>query len=138
MEQYKEMVRTHFEEVVSNAKVELIDTLYAENFVGHVMDSSMEINGTEQYKQFITLRLMHIPDLRITVLDQVAEGDRVASRWKAEVVSPANEQEKKAIHGMSFHRFAGGLIVESWETWDSLTAMQTLGVNLLESASMNM
>ena len=138
MEQYKKMVRTHFEEVITNAKIELIDTLYAENFVAHVMDSSMEINGPEQYKQFVTLRLMHIPDLRITVLDQVAEGDRVAARWKAEVVSPANEQEKKAIHGMTFYRFADGLIVESWETWDSLTAMQTLGVNLLESASMNM
>ena len=136
-ENNKKMVRTHFEEVVTLGKVELIDTLYGENYVGHVMDSSMEIHGPQQCKQFVALRLMLTPDLRVTVLDQVAEGDRVATRLKIEVVSPADEQEEKPVYGMYFHRFADGLIIESWETWDSLTAKETLGLNLLEAASMN-
>jgi steroid delta-isomerase-like uncharacterized protein len=73
------------------------------------------------------------PDLAVTVLDQVAEGDMVATRWRARgthrgpfagVPATGRPVTITAIH---LHRVAGGRLAEHWEAIDLLPLLRQLG-----------
>ena len=74
------------------------------------------------------------PDLQFRIDDQLAEGDKVMTRWtvsgthKGQLgpVPPTNVLVD--VTGTNIHRFADGKIVESWENWDRFGLMQQLGV----------
>jgi len=74
------------------------------------------------------------PDLVVTVLDQVAEADRVATRWQARgthhgvfagVPATGRPVTITAIH---IHRVADGKLAEHWEAINLLPLLQQLGV----------
>ena len=74
-----------------------------------------------------------MPDLRITLEDDIAEEDKVVSRWTAQVthqgelmgIAPTGNQV--TIMGITIHRIEDGKIVEEWENWDALGLMQQIG-----------
>jgi predicted ester cyclase len=75
------------------------------------------------------------PDLRFTVEDQVAEGDKVVTRWssegthKGELMGIAPTGKHAAgVTGISIDRYLDGKFVEGWANWDTLGLMQKLGV----------
>ena len=91
-----------------------------------------ELRG-EAYKQFLTQVLAAFPDGRWTVEDQVAEGDKVATRWSFTGIhrgnlmgiAPTGNQVKTS--GVMIDRIVGGKIAEEWEEYDALGMMQQLG-----------
>jgi len=74
-----------------------------------------------------------LPDLRITLEDDVAEGDKVVSRWRAQgthqggLMDIAPTGNEVAFTGITIHRIEDGKIVEEWENWDALGLMQQIG-----------
>jgi predicted ester cyclase len=79
------------------------------------------------------------PDMKLTVEDTIAEGDKVVTRWtltgthKGEsrhsrlgVVRPTNRHVK--ISGITIHRIENGKIVESWGETGKLEALEQLGL----------
>jgi steroid delta-isomerase-like uncharacterized protein len=73
------------------------------------------------------------PDLKITVEDQIAEGDKVVTRWTAEGTHdgdlpglPASGRSS-TVTGIGIDRIEGGKIVEAWGNWDTLGMLQQLG-----------
>jgi len=72
-------------------------------------------------------------DWNIAIEDQIAEGDRVATRWAASATNTGPLQGMpptgKAVRvtGVNVTRFAEGKIVESWFNFDMLTLLQQLG-----------
>ena len=74
------------------------------------------------------------PDLRISVEDQVAEGDKVVTRWRArgthkgpfQGISPTGKRGE--ISGTIIDRIADGKIIECWSNSDDLGLLQQLGV----------
>jgi predicted ester cyclase len=79
-----------------------------------------------------------------TIDDQIAEGDKVATRWTLRLQTSGDESvaesadEGIAVTGMSMHKMTNGKLVESWDNWDSMTAFQSLGQDVFESLSLNM
>ena len=73
------------------------------------------------------------PDLQITVEDQVAEGDKVVTRWTArgthrgELLGVTPSGNRVEISGISIDRFSGSKFVESWSNYDALGTMQQIG-----------
>ncbi len=75
------------------------------------------------------------PDLSCTVEDQVAEGDKVVTRWSArgthqgetEDLGPSTSNRME-ISGVSIEHFSGGKVAESWNNYDALGMMQQLGL----------
>jgi predicted ester cyclase len=77
------------------------------------------------------------PDIRDTVEDQVAEGDKVVTRWTARATHTqtgqtefgpiAPTQKQMSITGINIQRISGGRLVERWSNQDDLGLMQQLG-----------
>jgi predicted ester cyclase len=62
------------------------------------------------------------PDLTMTVHDQLADGDLVATRWTAAMTHTRETGETKSLtlDGITIDRFTGGKIVEAWRSMDML------------------
>jgi predicted ester cyclase len=73
------------------------------------------------------------PDVHITIEDQIAEGDKVVTRWtdrgthQGEYLDIAPTGKQVEYTGISIDRIADGKIVESWLESDRWGLMQQLG-----------
>ncbi len=132
-EQNKTIARRVAEEVIAGGNLDAIDELFDQNYVGHDVASPEPIRGTEALREQAQGYRSAFPDLQVTIEAQIAEGDMVATRWTARGthqgdlfgMTPTGKQA--TVTGMTFDRFSGGKIVESWDNWDTFGLMQQLG-----------
>jgi predicted ester cyclase len=117
------VARTALERVCSRADFGLAPECYAEDFVDHV--NRLEFRGLEGVRRSTELYRALFDDLRIGVVDQVAEGDRVTSRW---VMRGSNRGRQVELTGITISRLRDGRIVEDWTATDSLDLLRGLGV----------
>ncbi len=72
-------------------------------------------------------------DGRITVDDQVAEGDKVASRWTGrgthdgQLMGIAPTGRRVTVPGVTVSRLENGKVVEEWTNWDTLGMLRQIG-----------
>ena len=133
-EENKRISRRVAEEVFSRGKVDLVDELVAENFVNHDPAAPPDLPpGREGLKALARFYKSAFPDAQITVEDQVAEGDRVVTRYSARGTHegdfagmPATGKQVTGT-GITIDRIEGGKIVESWNQFDQLGLLQQLG-----------
>jgi predicted ester cyclase len=95
---------------------------YAPDFVDHV--GRLEYRGLDGVRRSTALYRELFEDLAFEVLDQVAEGDRVASRW---VMTGTNRGRRVRLTGITISRLRDGRIVEDWSTFDSGELVRALG-----------
>jgi predicted SnoaL-like aldol condensation-catalyzing enzyme len=76
-------VRQFFEEVLNEGRLDLIDELVAKDFIGRLGGVASQLNGRDGLRRFVSHRRIACPDLFIKIEDQIAEGDRVVTRWRA-------------------------------------------------------
>jgi steroid delta-isomerase-like uncharacterized protein len=118
----------------SSGDVAAVDDLYAADVVDHSPAVPNQAPGREGIKQIVTSFRAAYPDLAFTVEDQIADGDKVASRWTARGTNTGAFMGMPAtgkpvtIAGMLIVRVAGGAMVESWVNFDALGMLQQLGV----------
>jgi steroid delta-isomerase-like uncharacterized protein len=132
-EQHKRLVRRLIDEVWSRGNFHVADELVAPDYVGHSSPMDSETHGPEGYKQFFSMLRSAFPDLDVTIEDQIAEGDRVATRWTARAthrgefagVPPSGKQG--IVRGVSIYRLAGGTVAECWTNEDDLGLMMQIG-----------
>jgi hypothetical protein len=68
---------------------------------------------------------MLFDDLAVDVVDQVTEGDRVASRW---VLTGSNRGRPVRLWGITISRLHEGRIVEDSSAFDGLELLRALGI----------
>ena len=132
-EDNKAIARRSFDEIWNKGNLAVVDEVTAANYVAHD-PTSPDLKGPEGLKQFVNLYRAAFPDIRLTVEDQIAEGDQVVSRWTArgthkgelQGIPPTGKQG--TVTGITITRYAGGKAVEAWTNWDTLGLMQQLGV----------
>jgi steroid delta-isomerase-like uncharacterized protein len=130
IEENKAIVRRCYEEL--NKKNLGVAELFAANYVNH-QAGGVEIHGPEELKQFLTGLFTAFPDLRFTVEDLIAEGDKVAARWtsqgthKGQFMGIAPTGKQGAMTGITMFQIVGGKVVEEWPEADMLGLMQQLG-----------
>jgi predicted ester cyclase len=134
-EENKAVSRRVVEELFhQGADLDIADELFTPDYVGHTAGLE-DIHGVEGFKQFAALYLQAFPDLQNTIEDQVAEGDKDVTRYRArgthqgetEAFGPATGNRME-ITGMVIDRHEGGKIAESWLIFDALGMMQQLGL----------
>jgi steroid delta-isomerase-like uncharacterized protein len=132
-EQNKAVARRVIEELFQGGKLELADELFDQSFVGHDVGMPEPIRGPEGLKQQAKGYRDAFPDLKLTIEDQISEGDRVMTRWTArgthqgDLFGIAPTGKQATISGVTIDRLQGGKIVETWDTWDTLGLMQQIG-----------
>jgi steroid delta-isomerase-like uncharacterized protein len=90
--------------------------------------------GREGVKAFVNTFRNAMPDAKVSVTYQVAEGDMVASRYtwsgthQGEIFGVPATGGKVSWTQMTTFRIANGKIREAWANWDQWGLMQQLGV----------
>jgi steroid delta-isomerase-like uncharacterized protein len=128
----KAIQRRAYEEMWSTGDVDLVDELYAENFV--LYDPiTPDVRGPEGYKAYFHQMRSAFPDLVFSVEDQIAEGDKVATRWKAtathggEIMGIPATGKKGVVQGITISRIVDGKIVEERTEMDALGMLRLIG-----------
>ena len=118
-----QVARTAIEQVCARGDMDLAPSCYAEDFADHFANA--EYHGLEGVRQSTDLYRALLDDLRFEVVDQMAQDDRVASRW---VLTGTNRGRRIQTWGITLSRLRDGRIVEDWSGFDSLDLVRQLGV----------
>ena len=135
VQENKEKMRRVLEEAFGEGKVEVIDEVLHSDFVCYDPNSeSGEIRGGDTIKGEIDYFRNAVPDLTYTVEDQVAEGDKVVTRYTArgthqgEFFGVPPTGNRIEMSGIQIDRFdESGKMVEEWPEYDLLGAMRQMG-----------
>ena len=125
--------RRLLEEVWSKGNFAVIDDLVDANHVNHDPNAAQLPPGREGMKQFAMAYRSAFPDLSMTVEDQVAEGDKVVTRWcargthKGALPGLPATGKSATVTGIGIDRIVNGKIVESWGNWDQFGMLRQLG-----------
>ncbi len=80
-EENKTLIRRYYEELFNNGNLSVADELIAPDFVSHAR-AERGVGGPEGVKQFVTRLRTGFPDFNVTIEDQLAEGDKVMTRFR--------------------------------------------------------
>jgi steroid delta-isomerase-like uncharacterized protein len=133
-EENKALARRVIEQMFNEGNLDVADELLALDYVDHDPSLPEDVHGPEGFKQYVGMYRAAFPDLHVQIEDQLAEGDRVATRWTGtgthdgELAGIAPTGKRVTVPGMEIVRIANGKLVEGWEGYDSGTLMQQLGV----------
>jgi predicted ester cyclase len=119
----REVTRTAVEQVCARGDMTLAPACYHEDFADHV--GRLDYHGLEGVRRSTALYQALFDDLAVEVVDQVAEGDRGASRF---VLSGSNRGRQVRLWGIVISRVRDGRIVEDWSAFDSLELLKQLGL----------
>ncbi|MFQ5947374.1 MAG: ester cyclase [Acidimicrobiia bacterium] len=133
VEENKTIFRRVMDEVFNTGDVDRVDEFVAEDFIEHEAFPGLP-EGRDAPKAF--LRMLHegFPDVKISIDDLIAEGDKVVGRGtitgthRGEFMGMPPTGNKVEVHAIDVVRFRDGLAVEHWGVTDQLAMMQQLGV----------
>jgi steroid delta-isomerase-like uncharacterized protein len=131
-----EASRRLLEQSFNDGRFELADQLIAADAVNHDPAEPAELRalrGPEVLKRTVSLYRTAFPDVRITVDDVIAAGDKVVLRWHSEgthrgkLAGLAPTGARGAVTGISIDQWKDGKVVETWTEWDNLGLARQLG-----------
>ena len=97
-----------------------LEEVVAPDYIGHTSAGDRDIQGLRQ-----RIEAFHrlYSNISFHIEDQMADGDKVATRLSADVTM--RESGKSArLMGINISRIADGKIVEEWNTWEPATAAE--------------
>jgi steroid delta-isomerase-like uncharacterized protein len=128
--------RRFFEEIWSHGNLDLVQELFDRDYVGHPSGPEQTLRGPEGVKGYIGRLRKGVPDLTLTVEDQLADHDMVATRWTAkgthagELMGIEASGRTATVTGITIQRLGpDGRIVEGWTNWDMLGMLHQLGID---------
>ncbi len=138
MENNKRLIIRFFEEVWNKRKLEIANDIFDNDCHTFQLRSGIPTistpRGPESIKDHIAEWLSGFPDLKFTIEQMIAEGDRVSTllvmdgthtgQWLG--ISPNGKRIN--IRMLTIHRIRSGKIIEDWVIVESLGFFQQLGI----------
>ena len=127
----KEIVRRVLEDVWTDPGV--VDELISSDYVGYDPALPEPIRGPQGSRDNFSQYREGFEGAHITVKDQIAEGDTVATRWEGrgrhtgEIMGIPPTGKDIVVEGLNLSRIKDGKIVEEWTNWDTLGMLQQIG-----------
>lgn len=114
LEEMKAFVRRHFDDFVNRQQSDVALKNFSADFLDHD-EPGGAVAGPLAAKTMMEHAYQRWPDLRVAVVDILAEGDKVMVRniWTATEKATG---KKIQFHGFVLWRFANRKIVERWAT----------------------
>ena len=135
-EENKALARRFAEDIINRGNVDMVDEIYAPEYVDHDPNMPEDVHGPEGVKETYNMILGAFPDSEVTIEDQVAEGDKVVTRFRTrgthqgetEAFGPPTGNQFE-VTGITIEQFSEeGKIVEDWTNIDAVGLMQQLGL----------
>jgi steroid delta-isomerase-like uncharacterized protein len=129
----KALVRRLYEQVFNQRKIDALDQLLSPEFIDHNPPPGTS-GRLEEVKRNFQEIITGFPDLRMSVEDQIAEGDKIVNRLIARGTHEAPYMgipptgKTVEIGGIDILRVLNGKVVERWGYFDDLALLQQLGV----------
>ena len=127
----KLLMRRVVEEVWNRGNYAVLGELAANDIVIHIPPD--DVHGPAGIEQFWATLREAFPDMCFTIEAQVAEGDRVVTRWTARATHKGEFQgipptgKQVCVTGIDIDRIVNGKNVETWTNMDELGLLQQLG-----------
>jgi predicted ester cyclase len=127
----KEIVRRALEEPWSD--LTMLDEVIDSGYVGYDPAQPEPLRGPQGAKENVEQYRSAFEGAKITVKEQIAEGDHVASRWEgrgrhtAELMGVPPTGRDVTVSGQTLSRVENGKIVEEYTNWDTLGMLQQIG-----------
>jgi steroid delta-isomerase-like uncharacterized protein len=132
-EENKAVVRRIYD-IINSGDLSGVDDVIAADAVDHQVPPGVSNRGAAGLRAFVEMFRGAFPDLRITIDDTIAEGDKLAVRstmtgtHKGDFMGIPPTGKSFSLEGIDIVRFAGGKAVEHWGAADNMELMQQLGV----------
>jgi steroid delta-isomerase-like uncharacterized protein len=132
LEANKALVRRWAEGMTAGG-LDVLNEIIAPDFVHRNPADPNMAPGPAGLKAMESMWLAAFPDFRTRVEDQIAEGDKVATRWTGqgthtgEIFGIAPTGKQVTLSGVFIDRIANGKIVEHWDEADIQGLLQQLG-----------
>jgi steroid delta-isomerase-like uncharacterized protein len=126
----KTVARNYVGQLWNAHRPDRLDQFVAKDLVHH---DAPGVTDYDSVKQFIAMTLAAIPDFKITIDDEIAEGDLVVQHQtysgtqKGELMGMPATGKHFVFPGVFIFRVSGGKIAEMWGVSDSMSMMQQLG-----------
>ena len=119
-------------ELQGSQDLDRIDEVLDKTYVWHG-PGGVTVKGQDGMREMLGTYFTAFPDLRFTIEDQLADGDKVITRWTVrgtqngafEGIAPTGKSI--TMTGISIVRAEGGKLVEEWENFDELGMMRKIG-----------
>lgn len=130
----RDIARRFFDEVFNQGKLEVVDQIFARDYVGHSSASfTGPIRGPEGIKQFVTMYRRAFPDINFKFEQVLTAGDNVIVRWTTtgthrgplQKLDPTGKQIN--VTGIGIAQIANGRIRVSHSQVDVLGIVEQIG-----------
>jgi predicted ester cyclase len=125
-EENKAIFRRYVEEVTNQGNLEVADEIFG-RYLAHQADGVTLERGPEDVKRFTEKDRSAFPDFRLSIDEQIAEGDKVVNRvtlhgtHQREFRHMAPTGKEIEVKAATIFRFSPeGKVVESWDYFDQL------------------
>src|SRR5437764_14597576 len=116
--QQKTIARTFVEEIFNARKTEMAKNFVTPDIIYHGMGE--EVKTLEEFKKWVAEDLSAFPDMKVSILDDFGEQNRVAIRWSLKATHEKDFADFPATHkkfetqGVDIFHFEGDKIKEAW------------------------
>lgn len=131
----KTVSRRFFNEVFGKGNLAVADEIIVKDHINTGPGNPPGLlPGIEGTKQLVTMYRNAFPDVHFTIDEQLAEGDKVMTRWTAhgthqgELAGIPATGKSSTVTGVAVDRIVNGKITESWGIFDEFGMMQELGI----------
>ena len=124
--QYKTIARRFIEEIFNQRKTDAAKNFVTPDIVYHGM--AEEVRSLEEFKKWVAEDLSAFPDMKVTVVDEFGEENKLAIRWTLKATHEKDFADFPATHkkfeaqGVEILHFEGDKIKEAW-TFSDLSVL---------------
>lgn len=128
------LVQRYIAAVWNEGDTALVNQLIAPDFVDHDPNNPPNLPpGARGLKQHVAAMRRAFPDVRFTIDELIAAGDKVVTRWtvrgthQGPLMGIAPTNKEVVVTGIWIDRIVAGRIVEEWAQWDAPGLLRQLG-----------
>jgi len=120
--QYKTIARRFVDEIFNARKTEAAKNFVTPDVIYHGM--AEEVRSLDEFKKWVDEDLSAFPDMKVTIVDEFGEQNKVAIRWTLKATHEKDFADFPATHkkfetqGVEILHFEGDKIKEAWTLTD--------------------
>lgn len=128
-----DLVNRFTDESWNGGNLDLLDEMFAADYVGHDAPRPDPVRGPEGMRDFLRMYHHAFSDAHITIDDVIVRDDKVVTRWTGrgthdgDLMGMPPTGKKVEFVGIRIFRVAEGKIAEGWVVWDTFGLMRQLG-----------